>query len=291
MQQINKPELQSLELYDTCVESISSARFDLKQRLRNIRDAVEAAQDDYDVKTPDMTIHDIQPFLGARDSEVINNVTRRELTDLYSNQLVPSEKANGRLLYDQIKLAAKLSLCPACSLGIVSSLDHFLAKQYYPLLALHVGNLVPVCDQCNKAKHNSYPTVQRDLPLHPYFDHRSYFEDPWLNCRVTGTKPISIEYFVEPPNHWSEIKKQRVRKHEEIYGLSNRYSIQANVVLSELLVKLIRTSDQLGPDGVSGLLSQEVNDTAHLGPNHWKHLLYRALSDNTDVCRMDFELP
>lgn len=167
MQKVILPKIESLDVYDVCIKSISEQRQDLKSRLRNAKGEIDKRNTDYNLKAQQMNLHEIEPFRGGAEDTVILNLRKSELTGLYTNQLVPANKTEGRKYYDQIMISAPYERCPACRVVSVSSIDHYLAKKYYPALSLHVGNLVPMCEPCNRLKHNNLATSKDQLPLHP----------------------------------------------------------------------------------------------------------------------------
>ena len=44
------------------------------------------------------------------------------------------------------------SLCPYCTIGEASSLDHIVPKTVMPVFADHPNNLIPCCSNCNSKK-------------------------------------------------------------------------------------------------------------------------------------------
>jgi hypothetical protein len=72
-----------------------------------------------------------------------------QLKNLYDDNFARA-RSTGRPIYDRIMAAAPRSICPLCKLRTVSTLDHFLPKATYPLLAVTPLNLVPCCSDCNK---------------------------------------------------------------------------------------------------------------------------------------------
>jgi hypothetical protein len=70
-------------------------------------------------------------------------------------------RGNYRLLADggpmatmrgELISATKHGLCPPCGRGSVATLDHHLPKTRFPEFSAFGPNLVPACDNCNRAK-------------------------------------------------------------------------------------------------------------------------------------------
>src|SRR5204862_24909 len=107
---------------------------------------------------------------------VTGNLTKLDLMNLYSNQMVGS-KGKARSIYDDI-LAAAGGFCPLCGeLGQARTLDHYLPKANFPAYSVFPENLVPCCRDCNTGKNSSFPATRDKQALHPYLDKSAFFEE------------------------------------------------------------------------------------------------------------------
>src|ERR1700722_2450102 len=108
--------------------------------------------------------------------------------------------------------------CPLCTVGRVSTLDHYLPQGSFPEFAILPLNLVPACSVCQSNKRQLYREADEPMFLHLYFDdlpldERYLFAD--VDVVETG---ISLDYWVEPPRSMPPGVAQR-----QPSGLSRRW--------------------------------------------------------------------
>ncbi|MEZ8042174.1 HNH endonuclease [Vibrio sp. 10N.286.46.A8] len=239
---------------------------------------------------PTTTLFTIPTFLGSNEDYVVANVTKKELKDLYSAQMVPSSKPS-RKYYDKIKLSAPLGICPFCGFGHVYTLDHYLPKAKYPLISILPVNLVPSCSDCNKGKSASTASNAGELCMHPYFDHGHFINEQWLYAQVIETTPITITFFVAPPSTWSLTDQQRVSAHFSDFDLAKRYSVQAASELSTLKYELQYDFDfSGGSTGIRHELDKRIFAAEQQHKNSWKTAMYQALKLSGRYCNGGFRL-
>lgn len=87
------------------------------------------------------------------------NSSYQELVDAYKK--VADSKLNGSTIRVRIVKNSGLTVCPYCNRDYINcrgvsasgaQLDHFFEKSDYPLFALCLYNLIPVCGNCNRIK-------------------------------------------------------------------------------------------------------------------------------------------
>ncbi|GLH22300.1 HNH endonuclease [Pseudomonas atacamensis] len=215
------------------------------------------------------------------DPFVIDDIRKSELVHLYEYYMVQREP--GRALYDSILVAAG-DHCPTCGgIGRPRTLDHYLPKANYPKLAIVPQNLIPACRDCNTDKRNPLIDHPHRQPLHPYLDKRQFFEERWISVSVSHTSPCSITYSAIPPDDWSDEDKARVINHFSLFGIAERYSVQAGSELSFLMDMRTNYFSRQPPEAFSDFLRSGAN-TPDLLINGWKKTLYEALADDALFC-------
>ncbi|QEY25911.1 HNH endonuclease [Neisseria zalophi] len=210
------------------------------------------------------------------EGENINgNLKNEYMVQLYNYCLRDCRCGN---IYDTIINLAKSPeiQCPFCGgISIPSQLDHFLPKVRYGHFAVFPYNLIPICKDCNtEYKKEFLPTTKGKQLIHPYLDDNCFFNQQWLYAKYINS---TIEYSVEPPNDWSNDKKEKVLFHFEIFKLKERFAQNAVGTLSDLLVQ-IENSKLYGMDMdifEKSILDSVIQKESRI--NHWKRVLYSAV--------------
>lgn len=281
MIRLNFPVFSSGEAIEFCCRGITGNR-QLLERVNNGRVDLEASAECYKHLAHEGKLHTI-PFTSSqneRDTVVAGELTKSDLIKLYDTYFVDQEKP-GRRIYDTLMAAAN-EKCPFCGgIGRPRNLDHFLPKARYPQFSIVPFNLVPSCRDCNMdGKGTSFATREEEQVLQPYLDNERYFDEQWIFCRyISGTddEPASVEYFVEPPVHWEDAHKLRVKKHFDDFDLALRFSTEAS---SRLLVyqAQIQALMQL-PVGLEVAKDLVLRPVLRSAPfiNHWERAMCLAL--------------
>lgn len=274
MKRLPPPDLDAVEVFGTCVGSVLN--HDLSMRFINVVDNWLTLAQDYQARAVASELHLYQASKwGNGDQKVIGDLTKSQFNDLYSEYMVPATRP-ARIYYDKLLNSAPLGKCPLCGFGQVSTLDHFMAKAYYPYFAVLPINLVPACADCNRNKASSELTVHSQS-CHPYFEAPEIETATWLFASVVDTSPATATFSAMPPQHWSEKLCQRIKNHFRDLELASRFAIEAASELTAL-------SDYLGELGTSERIKEHLSVTAHLERLHrrntWKAALYEALSQS-----------
>jgi 5-methylcytosine-specific restriction endonuclease McrA len=218
----------------------------------------------------------------SNDGQVHGNLTKSDLIKLYTQYFVPKGKP-ARYLYDLIKITAN-GKCPFCGdIGHVRTLDHYLPKANFPLYSIMPSNLIPCCRDCNTEKSNAFSITAEEQTLHPYFDDDKFFSQQWVAARVIQGTPPVIEYFVSPPNGWTNLEKRRVEAHFEEYQLAERFGVEAGADLPETIF-----TRQTILQGINSLeyaehLSEKSNKL-NVPVNNWRRVMFACLADDPWFC-------
>lgn len=281
MRALDEPLIEFSEVLGACFSGVSSSQEGVN--LESIRPDLSLAAEEYQTKAPVANLHQIPPFIGSKDCTVVGLVTRKALTGLYSTQMVPEHKV-ARRYYDILRASAPGSMCPFCGVGVVSTLDHYLPKSKFPLLAVLPSNLVPCCKDCNTGKLAGIALSAEDQCLHPYYDHNHFTNEQWVFAHIEETNPATINYYVDPPADWTLIDRQRVEKHFNDFDLGGRYSIQAASELATLGHELLYDYQISGSEGVRAALIRKEQAARTQYINSWKVALYQALAESEWFC-------
>ncbi|MDP9908886.1 5-methylcytosine-specific restriction endonuclease McrA [Variovorax boronicumulans] len=285
MKRLPRPDIDPKEVYEVCVSGVSSA--DLAARFKAATaEVVELAQE-YMARaaTNELHLFPSSPW-GNGASLVVGDLTKDDLTDLYSSYMVKSSQP-GRAYYDRITLLAPLGKCPLCGFGQVSTLDHFLSKSRYPSFSVLPVNLVPACSDCNTGKGAGVLDAENQIP-HPYFEDERIETESWLYASVNETSPATATFSVVPPGSWPPELAKRVTNFFQELDLASRFAVEAASELTSLsdFLGLLETGQQLS--GHLGLVAQ--TERTHR-KNSWKAALYEALAESVWYCKGGYRRP
>lgn len=279
MRRLSLPEFTSLQSYGQCLASVLDLA--LKERLSGISEFIEVVSNTYTDQARLGSVCLIPPLkhLKGEDPVIAADVRKSELVKLYSYNMV--DRSPGRELYDAILVAAN-EKCPFCGgIGRPKTLDHYLPKANYPQYAVLPQNLIPCCRDCNTGKSNALAVVEDEQSIHPYFDDDKFFLEQWVFARVNLTLPCSLEYFSAPPDEWSEVEKIRASTHFRDFSIGERYGIQAADELGALVDLRRGHMSNISAEEFSVYLVSVSNSGSYFS-NHWKRVMYQALSESRD---------
>ena len=250
------------------ISKMNRHKFDLIKEFENYED-VTTKGDGFKLPIHKYSKNKIDPL-------VVGSLKHSELSSIYSKYFVPV-RFDSRFIYNTI-LASSTEGCPYCGgIGEVKELDHFLPKSKYPQFSLLTSNLVPSCKICNQdLKKSRFAEVYEDQIIHPYNDFNIFFEDKWIDVNFKPNHEKQMEFFVSPPDFWSEANKQRAISHFEMFDLAERYSTfiageYLNTKQSIENLKLIHDNQS-----IVDYILQHVIDGA-TNPNNCRKVLYEAL--------------
>lgn len=235
---IGIPDLEDRTVLEKCCSGISNE--ELRNRFDNVIDTIVSEGLLYRAKAKSNRLNTLKPSNIADDDVVLGEVKKKELTQLYSRQLV---RGAGKEFYDQLKNRVPEYRCPFCGVTQLEELDHFLPKKNYPIFSVYTANLVPICKKCNHTKGSKVAAKASDQLLHPYFDKEPFQKDQWLFAEIKESPSyidgfdalsVVVSYKVLPPKRWTLENKRRVQAHCELLDLKSRYSKQAASSLSDL---------------------------------------------------------
>jgi hypothetical protein len=288
MRQLELPTVKMDELLTLCFNEVSDAA--QKNRYEGNRIVIQGAAILFDAATDTTSWCELARVpKGHSDEVVIGDLTKSELTSLYTDYLVGSKGA-ARRMYDQIKASAN-GKCPFCGgIGHVRTLDHYLPKAHFPQYAVLPSNLVPCCRDCNTEKHGEFTKSRDHQPLHPYLDKSEYFNQKWTTATVIRTEPIVISFSANPPPNWPQEYQNRVKSHFEDYDLAIRYGTEAAVEIAILLDQRRSGLHHFSSDAFRSHLLDIANSNS-MPVNGWKRTMYFSLANTEWFCNADFRSP
>ncbi len=287
MIRLNSPSYSFEQILNECSSGIAGNNT-LRQRIEEGKPSLLSEGDRYIAvaKIGELyTINCIDNGQCQGDQLIVDNLKKLDLIKIYTKYFVP-EKKPARKIYDTLLLSAR-DECPYCGgIGVPRNLDHYLPKAHFPQYSVFPYNLVPACRDCNyDGKSNAFAIRPGDQIIQPYLDNDQFFLEQWVfaNYHSGSTNESGyFEYYVNPPEKWCVIDKERVRKHFDCFDLSRRYAIHAAKELSNALRQIMR----LEPTGPG---NEEINNMLHIEieaipfVNHWRRIMYQALMKEFEI--------
>ncbi len=278
MRVIEKPEDDPKDVFLTCISRVRNVN--LKDRLNSVADNVNEAAEEFDQNGMDKSFY----CLNEHDN-IAGIVTKNEMEKVYTSRMAKTGTP-GRPFYDKLKSSAPHAICPLCGHRTVSTLDHYLPKAQFPLLAVIPFNLIPACSDCNKLKLNVVPKTTEEQTLHPYYDDAT--SDQWLFAEVIEDIPVSIKFFVKDVDDWSDALNARIKTHFNLYGLASLYISQAGTELANIRAQLNNILEKSSAENVREYLLESFQSRYNNHRNSWQTAMYRAMADDEWFCNGGF---
>lgn len=274
---IEKPVISAIKTFDTCVAGISTA--DLKQRMQDIRENIEAGETTFDDAAAASSLH----LIASADH--VGAVTAKEMEKLYDRHMARNRSC-GRAIYDRLMIAAENDMCPFCGHRTVSTLDHSLPKADHPTFAVTPINLIPCCKDCNHAKGTQSPATEEDQLVNAYYD--DVTTDRWLYAEIIEVFPPAARFFVEAPVDWEEEIATRVENHFTKLNLAKLYASQGGRQFQNMRGALGEVYDAAGFDAVREDLERRFRSCRDVMVNSWEGALYQAAAASDWYCNGGF---
>jgi len=214
------------------------------------------------------------------------SVTDEQLKNVYTNKFVKKGQP-GRVFYDKLMTLPAQGMCPLCGQRVVSTLDHYLPKARFALLVVTPINLVPACSECNKSKLVDVPRRAEEQTLHPYYDDVEL--DQWLFAKVVRDRPVSLRFFVNPPEEWDDVLSARINQHFDDFKLGALFASHSGSELAVQRMMLAKVSERGGDIRVREQLQDSFESHASVHINSWQTAMYQALVGDDWYCEGGFD--
>ena len=267
MIKLNKPQIEQKSIVDDCIDTMREC--EKKQKLCKSKDEIIKVSKQYDELAKNESLSKM-----CRKYETEAGASKEDLISLYDNKF--SKKGQlARKYYNKIILLAPNGRCPQCGQREVRTLDHYLPKSKYPLLAITPYNLIPCCSDCNKDKLDESFQSRETETIHPYYD--DFNDEVWLKAILVEQEPVSFEFFVHKPESWEELKYARAKNHFEVFALNNLYKPYAAELITGEGGWINRLFQNCGEEIAKQEILDRISDEHKLRKNTWKAAVYEAI--------------
>jgi len=193
-------------------------------------------------------------------SKVITKAFEYFYTDLIHGKIFNDTVGENNAIREFREELTLESTCPYCDYHEMefdsASVDHFIPKSLYPLLAIFPKNLVVACTACNDRikKEKLYLPI-----MHPYFNNLDdYFYFTYKD------EVIDIEFY----DHISSKDREKVKNYFKLFNLEDRYNKYCKKKLIRLkegiqrnVIKQIKGIESISIDEIQFRIREELYDS------------------------------
>jgi len=208
------------------------------------------------------------------------HITHAQMIAIYEDRFVGGV---GRDRYELMVSALDTSgICPMCGIHLATTLDHYLPKRNWPLLAVAPENLVPSCRDCNTVKLTTTPTSAETQTLHPYYDR---LEDvQWIRLRIRTAPTYGLVFMPSPPESWGLEQCARAKCHFKTFDIGRLYGSYAGQYLTGAKARLMDEFERAGPSGIAAELSSAARAFSSYHKNSWQAVAFPTLAASSWFC-------
>ena len=204
--------------------------------------------------------------------------------------------AEGKDLFElRSQVLSNVISCPVCGIDQPKEIDHFLPKKKFPVFSIYLGNLVPLCHQCNHKKGSKTGSEEKGRFLHPYFDILPEKQFLFANLDFSQSS-FSFDFYASISSADGSDFEKHLNYQIEKLNLVERYAREINLYLGSLAPSLWGSFNAKGPIGVAKFLTAQADyETKRFHINDWHAVVLAALSENSEFCgggfKKIFEIP
>lgn len=175
------------------------------------------------------------------------------------------------------------SLCPYCTIGEASSLDHIIPKTVMPVFADHPKNLIPCCSNCNSKKSNAWFADGNWNYINLYLDDLPNKQFLFVDLAVDGNT-LKVKFYIDNRNLIDKNLFLKISNHYTKLDLCRRFKQCSNQEISEITTLVKSFSKYVTDAKCKEVISESSNDLQKkYGFNYWKAILRKECCTNDTV--------
>jgi hypothetical protein len=272
MKNLNPYDLSSIDFYDELVltkkNSIKNPNY--KARLVTYKTNIGVNFIQYDTNYNDNSLTSMTPSIS-------NTQQTTDLLNLYSYSNSIISKLKIKLTTSEFNRVE--NTCQNCTIGEVSSFDHFLPKDEFPEFSVHPKNLIPSCTKCNGKKSVNWRNGLNSLFLNLYLDNLP--DTQYLFVNVDHN--LDFTFIIDNRNHINPDLFSIIESHYVKLDLVNRFLENSYKVVSELSNSINSFKNKLPrAEIIDSVIETESSNRVLYGSNYWQSILKLALVNNND---------
>lgn len=244
---------------------------DKKKRLTALLPTSQKAFADYDAKFSNHVLQTLK----------LTRLTKQEEADYIG--LYDFHSSVFSQLFDSLTTNDGVddSLCPYCTIGEASSLDHIIPKTVMPVFADHPKNLIPCCSNCNSKKSNKWFADDNWDYINLYLDELPNKQFLFVDLAIDNNT-LKVNFYIDNRNLINENLFLKISNHYAKLDLCRRFEQCSNQEISEVATLIKSFSKCVTDDKCKEVISESSkNLQKKYGFNYWKAIL-RAECCNND---------
>lgn len=280
MKNLNPYELVSIDFYDELVRTKKNTKLNpnYKDRLANYRVNIGTNFVQYDSNYNDKTLTVMTP-------NGCNAEKTKDLLSLYSYSNSVISKLKIKLTTTEFNRVE--NTCQNCTIGEVSSFDHFLPKDEFPEFSVHPKNLIPSCSKCNGKKSIIWREGTNSIFLNLYLDELP--DNQYLFVDINHNMDLAYTYNIDNRNQIDPTLFRIIESHYKRLDLTQRFKENSYKVVSELTNTINSFKNRLSRvEIIDSIIEIENSNIALYGSNYWQSILKIALVQNNDFMNQLF---
>lgn len=130
-------------------------------------------------------------------------------------------------------------ICPICGLSPCREMDHFAPRSKFPEQSCHIGNLIPLCHNCNNDKGDAWMDKGNPLFFNAFYD--TDLPQTILNYILVASDEgdvIGVKVELSPLLDSDNTQHKRIKFTIEKLNLLKRFEEEANKILNIHIKKL-----------------------------------------------------
>lgn len=184
-------------------------------------------------------------------------------------------------IYEECK-----SVCPYCGDGKIEEIDHYIPKEHYPEFTLYPGNLIPLCNKCNKKKSYKFLDAGGKRQFIYFYcdniDQYDFLDVEILYDSLDIKNSIKVKYTADYSKITDKYQREIVKSHFCNLDLLNRFEEAAINEISDFVMVLINQPErETGKLKACASMITNGNMKTRLtnaGKNDWKYVLYQKMT-------------
>lgn len=178
------------------------------------------------------------------------------------------------------------SLCPYCTIGEASSLDHIVPKTVMPVFSDNPKNLIPCCSNCNSKKSNTWLADGNWDYINLYLDDIPTEQYLFVELSIENNT-IRVKFYLDDSNSIDKDLYLKISNHYKKLDLCRRFEQYSFHEISETAILIKQFSKLLGNDKCKEIiLATSIELQNRFGSNYWKAILRKECCMNDSIFQL-----
>ncbi len=240
-----------------------------KTRITALKPVITPMYDSYDKEFKRKTLVNLSPH-------GFDEISTSDLLKLYSYK--GKHFVNLRKEVTTVLDNRALTTCQNCTIGEVSSLDHFLPKEEFPEFAVHPYNLIPSCGKCNGHKSTIWKNDDKTLFINLYTDILPKEQYLFVKRIDLSDDNVDVTFEVRNDNNIDADTFNLIKNHHDKLKLCERFTLDSHKIITEFIHTIENYPKSCSTADIIESVINTINENKKsFGYNHYAWILKEAL--------------